>query len=61
MYGIKNILYRLEQLTNSDNSKSKISPPLLKGRARVGVETLIVHHFTPIIAFPLQREETNRL
>jgi hypothetical protein len=47
MYGIKNILYRLKQLTNSDNSKSKISPPLLNGRARVGVETLIVHHFTP--------------
>ena len=33
----------------------KIFPPPSRGRARVGVKTLIFHDFTPIPTFPLKR------
>ena len=29
-------------------------PPLVRGRARVGVKAMHIHHFTPIPTFPLK-------
>jgi len=53
------LFYVLRQIISDyppSKTSDKTSPPPARGRARVGVERLILHDFTPIPTFPLKGE-----